>query len=147
MKDRLITLFEDIKSRGWRAFVIASLVVASILSVAPEAKWLGKFGQASIGFIALIYAYIIITKDTNRSIRSTKGAVYGSIIFATLWVTVAIETLQRFVRGTNNGNDELIPLAVATIFVLLFFAAGLATGMIGRYRTHVKGMPNKELFK
>lgn len=146
MNSRLTTLLQDIKSRSWRAVAVATLVIISILCVIPEAQGVSPTLTESLSLGAFLFAAWIISSDTNRTMRSAKGAVYGTVVFSVLWLTVFVETLQRVARKIAEPG-EWWPLGIVTVFFVLFLIAGFMTGNIGSKRTHVKGMPNKDLFR
>ena len=146
MKDRLRILAHDVKSRGWRGVALACCVALSILGAISEVQHISKGLLEGISLVAFVVGMLIMNQDSNRNMRSAKAAVYGTIIIGTLWLTVFIETLQRWLRGVLTNGEELLPLAISTGFVVLFIVSGLATGNIGRHRTHIKGVPNKDLF-
>ena len=162
MKDRFVTLLADIKSRGWRAWTVVALVATSMAAIMPEAQDLPGAVCETVWLIAAIGVWFIIRSDSLRDIRSTKSAVYGTLIMSVFWLTTVVEMIVRLARnqsllhwetkhfadGSMRGAKiEFAPVFLATGFVLTFIISGIIAYHIGKQRKDIKGVKNRDLFR
>ena len=162
MKESITTLLHDIRSRGWRGLAIALLVATSMLTIMPGMERVSNSVRGVAWFVVFIAVAGLIAKDSTRNMKSTKSAVYSSIVIGTIWLSSAVEAVWRFAHdkpilkiqnerladgSIKAASLEFAPIVVATYLAVVYLITGLIAYYIGKRRKDIKGIKNRDLFR
>lgn len=158
MTKPIIELFQDIKHRWIRVFIVALLSGAIIVSIAMDVTAFSPWPSVllAIARVLLIAAVIgIIATDTTRGLHHSKSALYVTAISAGAWLTTLVDTFRHppeTLFAYSSGDDnvlslEFAPITFVSAIILLLIISGSIAYSIGRKRGDIRGTQKQKIFK